>query len=189
MAAGEYRDWGTSSSIPWDADIIDLDDLPEPLHKAIKLHGQRLDLANGDDLSLADQENLRRLFVKIWEIENATPDEDGLLAEPDAALLERLDKRTCQIALFDTDPSVIDGMSPKERNIVRNAFFKGFDVSAYTARMVGLWMEQFRTMRAEAEATVSDSEPPTKVSETTSTAPLKKGKTSRRGSASGSKAA
>ena len=202
-----WQDWGSQAPVQWDADYIDLDALVSRERRAFGFAGERYDFANGEDLSLTDQENLRRLFVRLWEVEHATGDDDGMLTTTDAGVSERLDRRVCEIAVYAASSDVdamgagernelVARMTVRQRNVIRNAFFKGFDgLPPFVARAAQLWItEVTRQLNvATVEATDADTTTEDGESTTTSETPLtkssKKARTSRRVSATATEAA
>jgi len=203
-----WQDWGSNSPVQWDADYIDLDALVSRERRAFGFDGERYDFANGEDLSLTDQENLRRLFVRLWEVEHATGDDDGMLTTGDAGVSDRLDRRVCEIAVYGASGDVdamgagdrnelVARMTVRQRNVIRNAFFKGFDgMPPFVARAAQLWItEVTRQLNAATVVEATDTEPTTPDGESTTTSetPLtkssKKARTSRRVSATATEAA
>lgn len=192
----DYNDWASQSlagPIDLDADIVDLDVLIGRTRRAAIVRGRAYDFKHDDELSQVDHENLRRIFVRIFEVENKPGEDDlGLLTDKDSAVLARLDERFCQIALHDVSADDVAALAPEYRNAIRNLFYRRFDVTPFSTRMVKLWMQalnraQQATPTVEANASV-DATPMTD-SLPTSIASPKKARTSRRASASATRAA
>lgn len=196
--ATAYEDWASERSpVDWDAPVIDLDALLDRQRRGVIVGGQHYDFKDHDELSLVDQENLRRLFVRIYELENAPgADDTGLLRDRDNVLLQRLDRRCCQIALHEVTDTAIEQWSPAQRNAIRNVFFRSFDVTPYTGRLFARWLHQINQARQQADAmqerveAMTTTQPtPTDSSSPPSTDKPKRGKRSPQASASTTAAA
>ena len=136
-----------------DLDALDRDH-PRP---RVIINGAYYALATAEDLSAAQRENLRRVWLRMREIEQMPLSDDGFLPEDVSATYDRLARYICEVALHDADTSIIDEMTPLQMKGLRDLFLASSDLTPLMVQVVRTAMQQLSARVTEtASASSSD---------------------------------
>lgn len=140
--------------------VFDLDALETALpRERVRLNGRYYTLATADDLSALQRENLRRVFIRMREIELLPTFDGGFLPEDVADSYDRMARYMCRVALYDADDALVDTLTPLQQNGLRRYFLERINLAPLMADLLRIAMRQL-SARATATASVPSSDTP-----------------------------
>lgn len=112
---------GRSASAPTPLNLDEVSVQRELDRTPVVLGGETYYMAGIADLSMSQQEDYRRVMARVVGI--VQKQGTALVTPAEEQEMVRLERRLCQVALPDAPATVIQSMTPAQRNALTKAFF------------------------------------------------------------------